>query len=140
MVDAQKFSYKIIDSSLGLVDRMPYLPLALNLNGQSQNVEGLLDTGASVNVLPYPLGLQLGLVWEAETLSVLLGGNLARFEARAVIVEAQVSSFPILNLAFAWTKAIDVPLILGQANFFFEFDVCFFRARSEFEICPKKFR
>ena len=137
MFDAQRFSYKIIDSSLGLVDRMPYLPVTLSLNSQSLNTEGLLDTGASVNVLPYALGLQLGLIWENETLSVVLAGNLARFEARAVVVDAQVSSFSRVNLAFAWTRATDVPLILGQANFFFEFEVCFFRARSEFEIRPK---
>jgi|GEM_PF-426090 len=110
---------------------MPYLPLTLSLNGQSLNTEGLLDTGTSVNVLPYDLGLQLDLIWEDETLSVLLAGNLARFEARAVVVGARVSSFPMINLAFAWTQANDVPLILGQANFFFEFDVCFFRACSE---------
>ncbi len=138
MVDTQKFPYKIIDSNLGMVDRMPYLPLKLSLTGQSLNTEGLLDTGASVNVLPYELGLQLGLIWEDETLSVLLAGNLARFEARAIVVDAQVSSFPSVNLAFAWTKAPNVPLILGQANFFFEFDVCFFRARSEFEVRPKQ--
>lgn len=138
MVDAQKFSYKIIDSNLGMVDRMLYLPLMLSLNGQSLNTESLLDTGASVNVLPYELGLQLGLTWENETLSVLLAGNLARFEARAVVVDAQVSSFPAVNLAFAWTQATNVPLILGQANFFFEFDVCFFSARSEFEVRPKR--
>ena len=81
---------------------------------------------------------KLGLIWEDETLSVLLAGNLARFEARAIVVDAQVSSFPIINFAFAWTKAPNVPLILGQANFFFEFDVCFFRARSEFEVRPKQ--
>ncbi|MEL6165419.1 MAG: hypothetical protein AAFR37_17260 [Cyanobacteria bacterium J06628_3] len=137
MVNAQKFPYKIIDSSLGMVDRMAYLPLTLSLNSKSLNVEGLLDTGASVNVLPYELGLQLGLIWENETLSVLLAGNLARFEARAVIVDAQISSFPKVNLAFAWTQATDLPLILGQANFFLEFEVCFFRARSEFEVRPK---
>lgn len=123
-----------------MVDRMPYLPLTLGSNGQFLNVEGLLDTGASVNVLPYELGLQLGLIWENETLSVLLAGNLARFEARAVVVDAQVGLFPTVNLAFAWTQAADVPLILGQANFFFEFDVCFFRARSEFEVCPKRIK
>ncbi|MGB3651411.1 MAG: hypothetical protein WBA41_09400, partial [Rivularia sp. (in: cyanobacteria)] len=134
MVDAQKFPYKIIDSNLGMVDRMAYLPLTLSLNDRFLNAEGLLDTGASVNVLPYELGLQLGLIWEDETLSVLLSGNLARFEARAVIVDAQVSPFPTVNLAFAWTQAADMPLILGQANFFFEFDVCFFRGRSEFEV------
>jgi hypothetical protein len=138
MVDAQRFPYKIIDSSLGMVDRMPYLPLTLSLDGQSLNTEGLLDTGASVNVLPYELGLQLGLIWENETLSVMLAGNLARFEARAVVIDAQVSSFATVNLAFAWTQAPNVPLILGQANFFFEFDVCFFRARSEFEARPKQ--
>lgn len=138
MVDSQRFPYKIIDSSLGMVDRMPYLPLTLSLDGQSLNTEGLLDTGASVNVLPYELGMQLGLIWENETLSVVLAGNLARFEARAVVVDAQVSSFLRVNLAFAWTRAIDVPLILGQANFFFEFEVCFSRARSEFEIRPKQ--
>ncbi|ASC70903.1 hypothetical protein XM38_018510 [Halomicronema hongdechloris C2206] len=138
MVDAQRFSYKIIDSNLGMVDRMPYLPLTLDFNGQSLNVEGLLDTGASVNVLPYELGTQLGLIWENETLSVLLAGNLARFEARAVVIAAQVSSFHTVDLAFAWTQAPNVPLILGQANFFFEFDVCFFRARSEFEVRLKQ--
>lgn len=138
MVDAQRFPYKIIDSSLGMVDRMPYLPLTLGYNGHSLNVEGLLDTGASVNVLPYEIGTQLGFIWENETLSVMLAGNLARFEARAVVVDAQVSSFPTINLAFAWTQATNVPLILGQANFFFEFDVCFFRACSEFEIRPKR--
>jgi len=138
MVDTQRFPYKIIDSGLGMVDRMPYLPLTLSLDDQSLNTEGLLDTGANVNVLPYELGLQLGLIWEDETLSVLLAGNLDRFEARAVVVDAQVSSFPTINLAFAWTQAPNVPLILGQANFFFEFDVCFFRARSEFEVRPKQ--
>jgi hypothetical protein len=138
MVDAQRFSYKIIDINLGMVDRMPYLPLTLSSNNKSLNVEGLLDTGASVNVLPYELGLQLGLIWENETLSVLLAGNLARFEARAVVVDAQVSSFSTVDLAFAWTQAPNVPLILGQANFFFEFDVCFFRTRSEFEVRPKQ--
>lgn len=138
MVDAQTFPYKIIDSSLGMVDRMPYLPLTLGYNGHSLNVEGLLDTGASVNVLPYEIGTQLGFIWENETLSVTLAGNLAQFEARAVVVDAQVSSFLTIKLAFAWTQAASVPLILGQANFFFEFDICFFRARSEFEIRPKR--
>ncbi len=138
MVEAQKFSYKVIDSSPGMVDRMPYLPLLLSYDGQSLNTEGLLDTGASVNVLPYEVGLQLGLIWEEETLSVVLAGNLARFEARAVVLDAQVRSFPTVNLAFAWTQAANVPLILGQANFFFEYDVCFFRARSEFEVRPKQ--
>jgi hypothetical protein len=71
-----------------------------------------------------------------EHLSVILAGNLARFEARAVVVEGQVTPFPVVNLAFAWTQAPNAPLILGQANFLFEFDVCFSHSRSEFEVRP----
>ena len=100
-------------------------------------VVGLLDTGSTVNVLPYPLGLQLGLVWEHKTTHVQLTGSLARLPARGVIVSGQVASFPLVDLAFAWTQATDVPMILGQVNFFMEFDVCFFRSQAAFEVKPK---
>jgi hypothetical protein len=51
MVDPQKFPYKIIDRSLGMVDsaeptlreRMPYLPLILGLDDRSLNTEGWLS-------------------------------------------------------------------------------------------------
>ena len=52
MLDGQEFPYKIIDTSSSMVDRMPYVPITLGLNGRSLNTEGLIDTGASVNVLP----------------------------------------------------------------------------------------
>ena len=39
-----------------------------------------------------------------------------------------------MRLAFAWTNSNDLPVILGQVNFFFEFDVCFLRSRLLFEI------
>lgn len=137
MLDGQKFPYKIIDTSSSMVDRMPCVPITLGLNGCSLNTEGLIDTGASVNVLPYELGLQLGFIWENENLSVILAGNLAHCQARAVVVEGQVNPFPTVNLAFAWTQAPSTPLILGQANFLFEFDVCFSRSQSEFAVRPR---
>jgi hypothetical protein len=45
----------------------------------------LLDTGASVNVLPYEIGLQLGAVWEEQIVPIQLSGNLARMEARGLV-------------------------------------------------------
>ena len=76
-------------------------------------------------------------VWEHQTTLVQLTGSLARLPARGVIVSGQVASFPPVDLAFAWTQTPDVPTILGQVNFFMEFDVCFFRAQAAFEITPK---
>lgn len=45
--------------------------------------------------------------------------------------------FATTKLAFAWTQAENVPLILGQTNFFLEFEVCFYRAKGQFEITVK---
>jgi hypothetical protein len=49
---------------------MPYIPLTLTLGDRSLEVTALLDTGANVNVLPYEIGLQLGAVWENQTVSI----------------------------------------------------------------------
>lgn len=103
----------------------------------STRVWGLLDTGSAVNVLPYTVGLQLGLVWEQQTTVVYLTGNLARLPARAVILSGQVEPFPPVQLAFAWSQSEEAPVILGQVNFFAEFDVCFYGSQSAFEVKPK---
>ncbi|WP_442932746.1 aspartyl protease family protein [Microcoleus sp. herbarium13] len=118
----------------------PYLPIALSYQNRSLQVSGLLDTGASVNVLPYEIGLQLGAVWEEQTISVVLTGNLAQFLARGLVVSAKVGQFSPVRLAFAWTQANNVPLILGRQNFFSEFDVCFYGSQLAFEVCPKQNR
>ena len=48
-----------------------------------------------------------------------------------------IAQFPPVLLAFAWTESRDIPVILGQMNFFAEFNVCFYRHESAFEVCPK---
>jgi hypothetical protein len=116
---------------------LAYLPITLSHGTHMLVVAGLLDTGSTVNVLPHPIGLQLGFVWEQLTTLVHLTGSLARLPARGVIVSGQVASFPPIELAFAWTQSTDVPVILGQVNFFMEFDVCFFRSQAAFEVSPK---
>ncbi len=37
---------------------------------------GLVDSGATVNVLPYELGFQLGGVWDDRKAIIQLAGNL----------------------------------------------------------------
>ncbi|MEO1273377.1 MAG: hypothetical protein AAFX99_35275, partial [Myxococcota bacterium] len=97
----------------------------------------LLDTGATVNVMPWDLGVQLGAVWNEQNTALTLTGNLARYEARALLVQATLASFEAVQLAFAWSRATDIPLLLGQVNFFQEFDVCFFRSQGHFDVRPK---
>lgn len=138
MADKVRFRFTEVNSELGALSTMPYLPIILTYQNQSLRVSGLLDTGSSVNVLPYEIGLRLGAVWERQRLSVPLGGNLARFEARALVLTANVEQFAPVELAFAWTQNRNAPLILGQMNFFLAFDVCFYRSESAFEISPKR--
>jgi hypothetical protein len=126
-----------MDPAIGPPSLMPYVPLSLALAEPSLNVTGLLDTGATMSVLPNAVGLQLGAVWERQTVPVRLTGNLAQVEARAIILMASLGQFPPVRLAFAWAKMDGMPIILGQVNFFMEFDVCFYRARSVFEVRPK---
>jgi len=138
LAKARRFSFTEIDKSLGAASSLPYLPLTLSYRGTSLTMSGLLDTGATVNVLPYDVGRQLGAVWDQQTTPVHLTGNLARFEARVLIVSATVGDFAPVRIAFAWTRADDVPLILGHVNFFLEFDVCFFRSQKIFEVRSKE--
>lgn len=137
MVDKVRFAFTEINPDLGALSTLPYLPLTLTHQTQSLRVSGLLDTGSSVNVLPYEVGLRLGAVWERQRLSVPLGGNLARFEARALVLTATLEQFPTVDLTFAWTRDRNAPLILGHMNFFLAFDVCFYRSELAFEISPK---
>ena len=77
-----------------------------------------MDTGSSLNVLPYHLGLELGAVWEEQKLSIPLSGNLAPVEAKGLAVMGQIDDFSPVLLAFAWAKSNDPPLSFRAAKFF----------------------
>ena len=138
MRNAQRFNFVEGFDTFGVPDALPQLPLALTYRGSSVAVSALLDTGASVNVLPYSVGVQLGAVWEEQTISVTLAGNLASVEARGLLVSAQIGNFEPMQLVFAWSLSDDGPLLLGRMNFFLEFDVCFYRSQLAFEVRPKE--
>ncbi|MCX7854536.1 MAG: hypothetical protein N2556_00910 [Anaerolineae bacterium] len=132
-----RFKYSTTDPSQDEFDSLPRLPLILSLGGQSVEVVGLVDSASTVNVLPYGVGIRLGAVWDDRKANIRLGGTLGGMDAIPLFVIAQVGPFTPVRLAFAWVKSDDVPLILGQTNFFMEFDVCFYRSRLEFEVRPR---
>ena len=137
MRNGERYPFISSETTLGEASFRPYLPFTLFHQQASVTASGLLDTGASVNVLPYLTGVKLGYEWEQQTTVLSLTGNLAQYEARVVLVQAAVGQFEPVQLVFAWTQATNVPLILGQVNFFMEFDVCFYRSQLEFLVSPK---
>lgn len=137
MRDAQQFSFIEGVDAFGVPDALPQLPLSLTYKDSLVDVEALLDTGSSVNVMPYGIGVQLGAIWEEQTTSVILAGNLASVEARGLLLSAQISNFAPVRLVFAWSLSDDAPLLLGRMNFFLEFDICFYRSQLMFEVRPK---
>jgi hypothetical protein len=96
-----------------------------------------VDSGATVNVLPYELVLGLGGVWDDRRAIIQLAGNLSNQPAMPFAAVAQVGEFLPVELLLAWVKRPNTPLILGQTNFFLEFDVCFYRSNMEFEVKTK---
>lgn len=129
----QEFSYVMRDPSLGNASLAPMVPLTMT-GPRTIVTSGLVDSGAAINVLPFQVGVELGFKWDQETRSVELSGNLATVAARVVVLSAKVGNFPPVRFAFAWAQTDAVSLILGQVNFFLEFNVCFFRSRSVFEL------
>ena len=136
MLNGQRFAFTERIDSLGRSSILPYLPITLSNRSNSVEVIALLDTGASVNVLPYEIGIQLGAIWEQQTVPIQLSGNLASSEARGLVISGTVAQFSPILLAFAWSRSTDAPVILGHLNFFAEFNVCFFRHELAFEVYP----
>lgn len=136
MTQLARFPFVDVNPARPGTGLMPYIPLLLTANQRVLQIQGLLDTGATISVLPYDVGLQLGFDWDQQRVPVQLGGNLGQAPAYAVLVDGTVAPFPAVRLAFAWTRNNAVPIILGQTNFFLSFDVTFRRKQAVIELAP----
>src|SRR3984957_6878740 len=130
----EQFPYCDRDPASGGLDLMPDLPIVLRHQSHWLSAVGLVDSGASISVLPYSLGVQLGFDWNSQQAPITLAGTLAQVAARGIVVEAAVGQLSPVRLALAWADSDQVPFLFGQFNFFQAFDVCFFRSRGVFEI------
>jgi hypothetical protein len=80
------------------------MPITFSYRDCISEALGLLDTGSSLNILPYHVGLARGAVWEEQRLSISLPGNLAPVEARGLTVVGQIKDFLPVRLARASHK------------------------------------
>jgi hypothetical protein len=118
---------------------MPLVPLSLYYAGHDITHPALVDSGSTLSILPYDIGLQLGLVWKDQTHPVMLGGIYKNMEACMVLVRGEISDLPPVALVFAWVDKPreDVRLIVGQTNFFQRFKVTFEAYSEMFDISPR---
>ncbi len=137
MMSPVQFPFLPVTANLPGPLLMPLMPLSLSHNSNTLLVTGLVDSGAAMNVIPRSVGDALGADWDSLPISLTLTGSLANIPAKALSLTATVDHFPPVLLGVGWAEIDDVPLLLGQINFFAEFDVCFFRSRGYFEVKPK---
>jgi hypothetical protein len=136
MSAVEQFPYRDRNPSAAGFDLMPDLPILLRSPPHTVSGLALVDSGATISVLPHSLGVQLGFDWASQRLPLRLTGALAQVEARGVAAEAVVGRLSPVRLVLAWAATDQVPFVLGQFNFFQAFDVAFFRSRGVFEVRP----
>jgi hypothetical protein len=111
----------------------PMLPVILRANDHRHEAMALVDSGADVNVLPFSAGVALGLLWVPNKATIRVAG-VSQTAAMPVLLSADFGDIRDVTLAFAWCQTDAVPLVLGQTNFFAEFDICFFKSSRQFQI------
>ncbi len=113
---------------------LPLLDIELYYGGRSVPVKALVDSGSSMNILPYDLGL----VWEKQNFPVDVGGVLPDTEAYGVLVRGKIEGFEAFVPACAWVSkpSRKVRTILGQSNFFQLFRVNFDARAEVFDLIP----
>jgi len=60
-------------------EALPTIPITLSHAGLSVSANALLDTGSTVNLLPYDIGPQLGAIWEEQTVRLPLALGQTNF-------------------------------------------------------------
>lgn len=71
-----RFRYSTSDPAQDEFDSLPRIPLTIRYNDRQLDVIGLVDSGATVSVLPQEIGLQLGARWDDRRANLRLAGNL----------------------------------------------------------------
>ena len=111
-----RFRYSTTDPAQNEFDSLPRVPLILRCEGRTVEALGLVDSGATVNVMPYELGLQLGATWDDSKAMIQLAGNLGNQPATPFSAMAQFGDILPVQLAFAWTIAVLTLIRYSSSN------------------------
>ncbi len=101
-----------------------YMPMVWVRLGLKHELLALVDSGASVNVLPHSIGLQLGLDWDSALDGPEIGGSVAGASKKVKLL-LKIREFDPLEMEFCWLVHDRARVILGHDDFLKNFDVCF---------------
>ncbi len=118
---------------------LPLLKVRLSHKNQSIKVNALVDSGANASIfhssLAEALGLDLSSGLKQEFFGISGHGITAYFH----LVKLQiVGSLDELELAVAFTESDGVGALLGQADFFQNYQIKFERYKEQMEIKPAR--
>lgn len=71
-----KFKYSTLHPKQSQLDSLPRLRLQLSSQTNTIEAIGLVDSGATINVLPFDIEVSLGAVWEEQKAIIPSAGNL----------------------------------------------------------------
>lgn len=141
-----RFQYTEAQGMAGISGMLPFIPLTLLQTGDGvhitarMTVPALVDSGATVNVLPRDVGEQMGLEWESLQGILPSAGTIHHRPALALPLFVKVPQLPPQRLLFAWSELSThdhMAVLLGQTNFFDEYYVDFRKPDGYFDIVLK---
>ncbi|MBM3238823.1 hypothetical protein FJZ31_21240 [Candidatus Poribacteria bacterium] len=90
----------------------------------------LVDTGAYLSMMPYQVGVELGLTISEDEIFEAGGAGGASIPHVVKEVEIQIGDYSI-NARIGWALTDEVPLILGRLDVFDKFDIEFSQSRRK---------
>jgi hypothetical protein len=140
-----RFSYTEVPGPSGQAGMLPFVSLTLDYVDEEQlqvkrvEITALVDSGATVSVLPRDIGERFGLNWYEQQHMFDFAGTIYGHPTLALPLFATISGQPPKHLWFAWSELSSnkIRTLLGQTNFFDEFYVDFRKPLGYFEIALK---
>lgn len=137
-----KFDYRKIPSSNNPADpwvNVPHLPIRLSIQDRSIDMYALVDSGADASLFHASLAAKLGINLTSGLKHSFMGISGDKVEGYFHTVRLQVIGMnESIEIAVAFTESPGVGALLGQADFFENYQVKFERYKKRMEINPAK--
>lgn len=125
-----EFPGKIIESEQFGTIWVPTVTVEIKYQESSLSCEMLVDAGAYLSMIPYQVGIELGLTISNDEVMEAGGAGGASIPHVVKEVELQIGAYSIQS-RIGWALTDEIPLLLGRLDVFDEFDIEFSQSRHK---------